>query len=148
MQSFLTKAFLITGIVLVANGVASAQWYPNDPYSGRDAYRYENHRTYAFQLFDQVQVHLARAAHNAYGSRNRIERARKDVYDFQRRLNEGRFDRHELDEAIGSVQRVVDRNSIDPRIQYLLLDDLARMREFRASRGGYDRRWYEPQYER
>jgi len=36
-----------------------------------------------------------------------------------------------------------DSNSIDQRDRYVLLNDLARMREFRA-RGGFDRGWYDP----
>jgi hypothetical protein len=148
MRSFLTKGLLTCGILLLGNSVASAHWYPDDPYYGRGGYAYGNHGSYGLRLFDEVQAHLERAAYNAYGSRGRIERARKDVYDFQRRWNEGRFDRHELDEAIGSVQRVVDSNSIDQRDRYVLLNDLARMREFRASRGGYDRRRYDPYYGR
>ena len=144
MRSFLTKGLLTCGILLLGNSVASAQWYPDDPYYGRGGYGYGNHGSYGLRLFDEVQAHLERAAYNAYGSRGRIKRARKDVYDFQRRWKEGRFDRHELDEAIGSVQRVVDSSSIDQRDRYALLNDLARMREFRASRGRYDRGWYDP----
>jgi len=148
MRTFLTKALLAYIILLMGNGVASAQWYPDGSYNRRDGYAYGNYGSYGAGLLDQVQAHLQRAAYNAYGSRGRIEHARKDVYDFQKRLNEGRFDRHELDEAIGSVQRVVDSNFIDERDRYTLRIDLARMREFRASRGGYDRRWSDPYYDR
>ena len=150
MRNFLTKGLLICSILLLDNGLASAQSYPDDRYYGRDAYRYGNgnYGSYRSGFFDQVQAHLERAAYNAYGSRGRIERARKDLYDFQRKLNERRFDRHELDEAIGSMRRVVDSNSIDQRDRYVLLNDLARMREFRAPRNGDDRGWYEPYYGR
>jgi hypothetical protein len=144
MLGFLSKGLLACSVVLLSNGLASAQSYPRDPYYDRG---YGNYGSYGIRLFDQVQAHLERAAYNAYGSRGRIERARKDVYDFQKRLNQGRLDRHELDEAIGSVQRVVDSNSIDQRDRYVLLNDLARMREFRASRGGYDR-GSDPYYDR
>ena len=148
MPSFLTKGLLACSFLLLGNGLASAQSYPDDRYYGRDGYGYGNYGSFRLRLFDQVQAHLERAAYNAYGSRGRIERARKDVYDFERKLNEGRFDRHELDEAIGSMQRVVDSNSIDQRDRYVLLNDLARMREFRASRGGSDREWHDPYYGR
>lgn len=147
MRSFLTTG-LMSCMLWLSSGLASAQWYPDDRNYDHGGYRYENRGSYGLGLFEEVQAHLERAAYNAYGSRGRIERARKDVYDFQRRWNEGRFDRHELDEAIASVQRVVDSNSIDQRDRYVLLRDLARMREFRASRGRYDGGWYDPYYGR
>ena len=147
MRSFLIRALLICSVLLLGNGLANAQRYGDQPYYGRDGYGYGNYGSSGLRLFDQVQEHLERTAYRAYGSRGRIERTRKDVYDFQRRLNQGRFDKHELDEAIGSVQRVVDSGSIDQRDRYVLMNDLSRMREFRASRGGYDGR-YDPYYGR
>jgi hypothetical protein len=45
-------------------------------------------------------------------------------------LYRGRFDKGELDEAIAAVQKVVDSSGIRGRDRSILLDDLARMREF------------------
>ncbi len=131
--------------MLLCGIVAQAQYYPGQRYPGRDdgygsygGYRGGN-RDYA--LFDRVQVDLDRAAANSYmsgGDRRRVQKARQDLADFQNRWSRGRFDRHELDEAIGRVQSVVNISRLSYRDRAALQDDLYRMREFRAyqSQGG------------
>ena len=127
------------GIGMLLYGVAAqAQYYPGQRYPGRDdgygngGYR-GGDRSYA--LFDRVRVDLDRAAANSYmsgGDRRRVQKARHDLADFQNRWSRGRFDRHELDEAIGRVQSVVNSSRLSYRDRAALQDDLSRMREFRA----------------
>ena len=50
------------------------------------------------------------------------------------------FDRHELDDVIGSLQSVARSNRIRPRDRDMLMGDLERLREIRARSGGFYRR--------
>lgn len=132
-----------TGLLAIGFPGAAQYRYADSSY---DSQRYGD-RGNRGSLFDRVQHHLDRSASNPYlssGTRHRVDKARREVWDFQRRWNEGRFDKGQLDDAIGSVQHVVDSDSLDYRDRRVLQDDLMRMREFRSSRGysggyrGYD----------
>ena len=152
---FVSKHFapvVTLGIGLaVAAGAANAQYrdsnypgpnYPQDRSGQGRSYRQDS-------LFDRVQRHLDRAASNSYqnsGSRRRLDSARREIWDFQRRWSEGRFDKCQLDQAIGSVHRVVESDGLDYRDRRVLQDDVMQMRAFRANRGylnnGYSGRDY------
>lgn len=89
-------------------------------------------------LFDRVRADPDRASGYAYASRDDIKRfdeARRDLFDFQSRFEQGRYDRHELDKAIGRIEKVVSNNSLDPRSRGALDEDLRTMRDYRAFRG-------------
>jgi hypothetical protein len=96
---------------------------------------------------DQALRDLEYAGSNRYlsrGDRKKFEKAREELMEFQNKLYRGRFDRHELDDAIYAMQRVAER---DRGNGYgggsPLWDDVQRLREFRDSnrynRGGYGR---------
>jgi hypothetical protein len=146
------RGLLPSGLLLLTIAhVLCAQTYPNGPYYGNNPYyqggdprvRPQAPADYGFSLFERVQADLERAEDNSYGHRERFDHARKEIRDFQKRLERGRFDKGELDEAISATQHVVDSNAVRERDRSVLLNDLARMREFRATRGGaYDGRGY------
>ena len=102
-------------------------------------WRYRD-RGYDREPLNRVRADLERAAHDMYylsgGEMRRLNKAREEIGEFQSKWERGRYDRHELDDVIGSVQHVVDHNRLQPRDRDYLLEDLARLREFRA-RGGY-----------
>lgn len=88
-------------------------------------------------LFDRVRMDLDRASRYAYasnGDRKRFDEARRELFDFESRFDSGRYQRKELDQAINRVQRVVERNSLDPRDRGALAEDLRLMRDFRSFR--------------
>ena len=96
---------------------------------------------------DQSLRDLDYAASNRYlsrGDQKRFDKARRQLLEFQNKLYRGRFDRHELDEAISAMQSAADHDRVDRyRGSSPLWDDVQRLREFRdsnryASRG-YDR---------
>lgn len=93
---------------------------------------------------DRVRADLDRSARDmrylSGGELRRFERAREEIREFQEKWNRGRFDRHELDDVIGSLQKVVNGNRIRPRDRDFLLNDLARLREIRSRSGGFYRR--------
>jgi hypothetical protein len=97
-------------------------------------------REYARQdraLFDHVRMDLDRASAYPYASRSdrrRFDDARRELFDFESRFDQGRYEKHELDEAIDRIQHVVNENSLDPRDRGALSDDLRRMRDYRSYR--------------
>ncbi|HXF25669.1 MAG TPA: hypothetical protein VN610_00265 [Bryobacteraceae bacterium] len=91
-------------------------------------------------VIDQVQQDLDRAQSRAASRHDakRIDHARHELWDFERKSSQGRFDKGELDEAIGALQSVVDHNAMPYGERSRLQDDANRLRDFRASRGyGY-----------
>ena len=136
-SKFLAAGVFSAGLIAMALP-AQAQYDYGRPDTRYDS-RYDSARRQG-DLFDRVQRHLDRAYASpnlSGGAQRRIDSARREVWQFQARWNQGRFDKGQLDDAIASVRRVVDSDSIDYRDRRVLQDDLARMRGFRASRG-YD----------
>jgi hypothetical protein len=137
MRQLLWNGLAGAGLLLLAlNG--NAQVRDRDGgYYGRD-YGYREETRFPME---RVISDLNRAESNSRldrGDWKRFDRARKEIADFQRTWSAGRFNRHELDQAIASMQRVVDARSLNYRDRAVLVDDLNRMREFRAnSRGNY-----------
>jgi hypothetical protein len=132
----------LAGALLLTAFGAYAQDYPryrdDDRYYDRDdhgSYRRPGNRG---GLLDQVQADL-RSAQNAVYSRGeakRLDKAREELWEFQRRWNAGRFDRHELDDSISAIQKVVDHNGLDERARAVLWGDLRGLRDFRAEYQG------------
>jgi hypothetical protein len=139
MRNLLVKTLLGSGILLLSGFVLNGQNYPSyPPYSGDPYYRgpaYNNEPyagSWGIGLWDGVRADLDRAAFDAYGSRRRIDHARKEVNDVERQLSRGHFDKGEMDEAISAVQHVVDNDNIPQVDRSVLWQDLGRMRDFRA----------------
>jgi hypothetical protein len=127
MRRFLLTAFLSA---LVTAGAAMAQ-YPDRPYGDRDYARRDR------ALFDRVRMDLDRASNYPYasrGDRKRFDEARRDLFDFESRFDQGRYSKHELSEAIDRLDRVVSHNSLDSRDRGALAEDVRRMRDYRALR--------------
>ena len=134
---------LVPGALVVAGlaaGVPAFAQYGDPYYRPVDRGPYYDNRVENRQpsIIEATQRDLDRAASNPYlsgGTRGRIDHARKELWDFQRAWSRGRFDKGELDEAIGAVNSVVNSASLDYRDRRVLTDDLYRMRDFRAARG-------------
>ena len=130
MQTVLKNTMLAAGLVVFGFSVNAQSRY--DYGRGREP-------------LDRVRADLDRAARDmgylSGGDFRRFDHARQEIGEFQQKWNRGRFDRHELDDVIGSLQRVVRSNRIRPRDRDLLIDDLSRLRDIRArSSAGYFRR--------
>ena len=128
---------LISGVTLACAmvlGATAAQAQYREPYGGPG--RPDERRSQDFP-FANVQHDLDRAMSAPYLSRHdrdRIEHARKELWDFQQRWSGGRYSKHELDEAIESVHHVVDSRGLEFRDREILQNDLYRMRDFRSTR--------------
>jgi hypothetical protein len=127
--SRVSSALLIT-IALAGGIAANAQQYDR-PYGDRDYARRDR------SLFDHVRADLDRASGYPYSSRDdrkRFDEARRELFDFESRFDQGRYEKHHLDEAINRIDRVVSHNSLDARDRGALEEDLRRMRDYRAFR--------------
>jgi hypothetical protein len=123
--------FLLTLSISAALAAIPAFAQYDRPYGDRDYARQDR------ALFDHVRMDLDRASTYPYasrGDRKRFDEARRELFDFESRFDQGRYEKHELDEAIGRLQRVVNENSLDPRDRGALSDDLRRMRDYREFR--------------
>ncbi len=143
MKRIFGKSVVGFGMLLIGFGAQPGQaqvydrrGYPPPTY--RDEYRGGDR---SFALFDQVQGDLNRAATFSYlrgGQRRDLAKASRDLAEFEGRWSQGRFDRHELDEAIGRIQHVIDHSGLNYRDRAALQDDANRMRQFRSyESGGY-----------
>jgi hypothetical protein len=91
---------------------------------------YGGHRS----IIGRTLTDLRRASRFAHGGRERerIENAQRHLYEFDRALSRGRYDRDRFDEAIDDLHNVVRNNSLPPRERDVLNDDLQQLRDLRA----------------
>ena len=115
--------------LLAAGAVAQAQYRPySDRYYGRESYNRG-----PGDLFGRVRADLDRAESNSNwngGDRRRFSKVREELSEFQRS-----GDRHELNDAISALQKVVNDNRLDYRDRDVLARDLYQLRDFRARNG-------------
>src|ERR1043165_3875783 len=151
MRGVLLKSLAAGGFLfmtLCANAQVYNQGpYRDGPYREDDGYyqrdnrgNYPQDRRYGARggsPVDQALRDLDYAASNRYlsrGDRKRFEKAREELMEFQNKMYRGRFDRHELDDAISAMQRVAEHDAGDAyRGGSPLWDDVQRLREFRES---------------
>ena len=138
------RRFILTALLgaLVTTGAAMAQ-YPDRPYADRDYTRRDR------ALFDRVRMDLDRASRYPYVSRadrKRFDEARRELFDFESRFDQGRYNKHELNEAIDRIDRVVSHNSLDPRDRGALAEDVRRMRDYREFRDHHRERDFDDGY--
>ena len=123
MKRFLIGALMVSSLLTLA---ANAQYGP-PPGGGR---YYERGRG---DLFGRVRADLDRAESSSYswgGDRHRFNKVREEIAEFQRTGNP-----HELNDAIGALQKVVNDNRMPYRDRDMLAADLSALREFRARNG-------------
>ena len=123
-------AFGAAVILFVGGAVVEAQRYgPHGEYEPRSVHG----------LIDRVHADLNRSYEGwrfSSGDRRRLNHAERELRDFAKKWERGRFDKGELDEAIGSIQHVLDRNHLVPRDRQALDIDVGQLRGMREA---YDR---------
>jgi len=80
--------------------------------------------------------HAYEGWHFTSGDRRRLGSAEHNLRDFAGKWDRGRFDKGELDEAIASIQHVLDKNHLPQRDRAALDSDVGQLR---AMREAYDR---------
>ncbi len=90
-------------------------------------------------LIDRVHTDLDHAYgvwHFSNSDRDRLNHAEKELRDFSKKWNDNKFDKGELDDAISSVQHVLDNNKMPREQRDALSDDVGQLRNMRQA---YDR---------
>jgi hypothetical protein len=90
-------------------------------------------------LIDRVHTdldHAYRVWHFSDSDKDRLNHAEKQLREFAEKWNHGKFDKGELDDAIGAVQHVLDNNKLPGESRDALSDDVGRLRRMREA---YDR---------
>lgn len=136
-QAFATG--LLGCALLLSGAVADAQVYGRGYYDGGRVYGEYRRHDPGRDLFDRVWRDVERAESYSYrygdgGDRRRFNKLREELREFQDKWARGRFDRHELDDVIGALQRVLNDNRLDDRQRDALQEDIYELRDFRASR--------------
>lgn len=85
------------------------------------------------RLFDRVRDDLDRVQQTDFNGRDqfRIARTKDELNDLQSKLASHRYDQPQLDQVIGSLNRIVASNRLSPRDRDMLNDDLAHLRDYR-----------------
>jgi len=136
MRKLIYTAGLTAGISVALSGagsLAAAQYPSGSFYTAGPAARERDARS----LFDHTRMDLDRAAAYQYASaadRKRFDEARRELFDFESRFDQGRYDTHILNRAVDRIDSVVSHNSLDPRDRGALSEDLRRMRDYREFR--------------
>lgn len=71
--------------------------------------------------------------HFSGGDRHRLNHAEQELREFAGKWNHGRFDKGELDDAIGSIRHVVDHNRMPPESREALNADANQLRGLREA---------------
>jgi hypothetical protein len=145
-QSILTA---ILGTILVgAAGQANAQWrddrnrdygYGNGGY-GRQGYGYGQNGNVVGRVMRDLEV--ASRSSGSYvdnHERKHFDRAMSELSQFDQRWQRGQWDNGRLDRAIEDLSHLANANQLNPRARRMMADDANLLREFRASRGNYNR---------
>ncbi len=94
-------------------------------------------------FFQNIREDLDRATSGASpyrGDRQRLVRTKYQLDELQTKLARGFYDERELNEVMGSLQRVVDSNRLAPRDRDILTEDLRRLDDFRVRHENYGAR--------
>jgi hypothetical protein len=148
MKSILLRSLAGAGLLLFSLA-ASAQDRDRDRDRDRDFDSYHGDRDDRFRdehwrahLFERVREdvnHVRSVTWPGGGDQYRLGRTVEELNELQGKLENGVFDRHELDDVIGALARVVRDNRMAPRDRDILSDDLSRLREYREHHEGWGR---------
>jgi hypothetical protein len=114
---------------------------PDAYHQDRDnSFRGNRGRTMFFQRIREDLDHATSGAFPFTGDRARLQRTQMQLEELQQKLARGYYDERELDQTMESLQAVVQGNRLAPRDRDMLMDDLSRMRDFRARHDQYGAR--------
>jgi len=106
---------------------AAQDWY----HDRDDRFRGEEWRGHLFQHVKADLDHIYSAAGAAERERRRLERTKEELAELQVKLENGRYDEHELNDVIDSMRKSANDDRLAPRDRDVLHDDLNRLREYR-----------------
>lgn len=116
-------------IVLACFGLTAAA---QDWYHDRDArYRGEHWRGRVFEHVRMDLDHIGSAVWASGRERDRLERTKQQLSELQGKLENGRYDKDELDDVIASLNKSSNDDRLAPRDREVLRDDVSRLRQYR-----------------
>jgi hypothetical protein len=130
MCRFLTIAFMV-GLLLTFGPIVRAQ-FDGGP-------RYDGHSVTA--LVDRVHSdldHAYRMRHFSHDDRERLNHAEKELREFSQTWDKGKFDIGRLDDAIGSIQHVLDNNKLPENDRTAISDDVTQLHRMRDAYKSHD----------
>ena len=130
MSRFFTIVF-VAGVLLAFGRVAHAQF--------DGGARYDAHSVSA--LVDRVQTdldHAYRVRHFSNDDRERLNHAEKELREFAQTWDKGKFDVGRLDDAIGSIQHLLDNNKLPESERAAISDDVTQLRRMRDAYKNHD----------
>ena len=122
---------LIAGTLLVSGSAALAQ-FDGGP-------RYDAHSVSA--LVDRVHSDLDHAYgvwHFSNDDRERLSHAEKELREFAQTWDKGKFEIGRLDDAIGSIQQVLDKNKLPELDRAALSGDVTQLHRMREAYKNHD----------
>src|SRR5579862_5202100 len=128
MKSLL-RTTLIAGVLIACSSLVQAQFNGGPRYDSQSV----------FTLVDRVHTdldHAYRVRHFSNDDRDRLNHAEKELRDFAQKWDHGKFDKGQLDDAISSIQHVLDNNKLPQPERDALSDDVSQLRKMREA---YDR---------
>src|ERR1700722_18423859 len=125
MKNFSSIA-LLAGMLLACGPVARAQF--------EGAPRYDAQSVSA--LVDRVHAdldHAYRMWHFSNDERDRLNHAEKELREFAQTWDKNKFDVGRLDDAIGGIQHILDRNKLPEMERAALSDDVTQLHRMREA---------------
>lgn len=122
----MTLVLVTFGTVLFAGGFAGGQFEPEPKYDAGTV----------SALVDRVHTDLNHAYgvwHFSDGDRDRLNHAEKELREFAEKWDHGKFDKGQLNDAIDSVQRVLDGNKMPAADRDAISDDVSQLRRMREA---------------
>jgi hypothetical protein len=119
--AFVTASVLLSGVSLAYGQFERSPQY--DPHA-------------VTALVDQVHSdlnHAYSAWHLSNDERDRLNHAEKQLRDFAHKWEDHKFDKGQLDDAISSIQHVLDNNRLEGRDRDAIDDDVTRLRNMREA---------------
>src|ERR1051325_4837706 len=92
-------------------------------------------------LVDRVHTDLDHAYtrfHFSSSDRDRLNNAEKELRDFAKKWENGKFDKGQLDGAISSIQHVLDENKLREEDRDALSQDLTQLRRMRGAHARHE----------
>lgn len=130
----------LLGMTLVAGLLFSGTYaFSQD----RDDQYHRDHRDQAYwsnHLFDRIRAdidHVQSEQPIFSGEQFRLAKAKQDLSELQSAAMAGRFDDRNLDEVVGALERVQTEGKLSQRDRDMVMDDIARLREYREHHEHY-----------
>ena len=120
------KHFILTAALLAAANLTYAQ-FESEP-------KYDSSTVMA--LVDRVHNDLNQSykeRHFSSDDRDRLNKAEKELREFAKKWQGGKFDKGQLDDAIESIQHVLDHNHLASGERDAVSDDVSQLRKMREA---------------